>query len=174
MNFKESICNYILENYSIKDLPKIAEIAMMENLESESLFILAGMSEKDNSLEILEYFQNSLNELKICLPDKRTATIILTKYYLSTIINNPNLAFKLMEKLDNEVYKKLDFEKVDKKYVGEELKLEYLYTWYREIQDFDDNGMLLYYQDLPKQKQREKFEQNIVEEAKKTLKNNYT
>lgn len=174
MNFKESISNYILENYSIRDLPKIAEIAMMENLESESLFILAGMSEKDNSLEILEYFQNSLNELKIILPNRKSAAITLTKYYLTKIIDNPNLAFEFMKKLDREVYMKLDFERSDNKYVGEELKLEYLYTWYREIQDYNDNGMLLYYNDLSKAKQREKFEENLVEEAKETLTNNYT
>jgi hypothetical protein len=40
MNFIESISNYVLENCSIGDLPKIAETAINENLESESTFIL--------------------------------------------------------------------------------------------------------------------------------------
>lgn len=44
MNFIESISNYVLENLTAKDLPKIGEIALLENIESESILILAGMN----------------------------------------------------------------------------------------------------------------------------------
>ena len=57
MNFTESISNYILENLTTKDLPKIGIIALNENLESVSIYILAGMSKNDNSFEILQYFE---------------------------------------------------------------------------------------------------------------------
>jgi len=83
MNFKESISNYVLQNYSTKDLPNIAEKALMENIESESICILAGMSDKDNSIEILNYFQKILKELNYILPDKLQASKILIKYYLN-------------------------------------------------------------------------------------------
>lgn len=93
MNFIESVSNYILENLAVKDLPKISIIALSENIKSESIYILAGMSENDNSFEILQYFNNSLDELNIKLPSKIESAKILTKYYLTEIVTNPNEAF---------------------------------------------------------------------------------
>jgi hypothetical protein len=174
MNFIERISNYVLGNLTTKDLPKIGEIALLENLESESIFILAGMNKNDNSFQILEYFNKSLKELNINPPNKIEASKILIKYYLNQIIQNPNNAYEIMMKIDNEIYKNINFETSQKKYVGEELNLEHLYTWYREIQDWNDNGMLLYYNELNRTEQRQKFGENLVEEAKNALKNNYS
>ena len=161
MNFIETISNYVLENYSVKELPNIAMKALNENIESESIYILAGMDEKDNSFEILQYFNHSLDELQINLPSKAVAAKILTKYYLIKIV-------------ENDVYKQIDWKGHERKHIGEELNLEYLYTWYREIQDWIDNGMILYFNDLSRDEQRMKFEENLLLEAKKTLRNNYT
>ena len=174
MNFIESISNYVLENYSVKELPNIAMKALNENIESESIYILAGMDEKDNSFEILQYFNHSLDELQINLPSKAVAAKILTKYYLIKIVENPNKVFEIMQILDNDVYKQIDWKGHERKHIGEELNLEYLYTWYREIQDWIDNGMILYFNDLSRDEQRMKFDENLLLEAKKTLRNNYT
>lgn len=54
-------------------------------------------------------------------------------------------------------------------YVGEELGLEKMYTWYRELQDFD-GGLLFYYNDLPRDEQKKKLEWHLVEEANKLKK----
>lgn len=169
MDFKESISNYILQNYSTKDLPKIAEKALMENMESESICILAGMSDKDNSLEILNYFQKSLKELNYILPDKLQSSKILIKYYLNQILKNPDEAYEIMMKIDNEVYQNFQSENSKKQYVGEEFHLQNLYTWYREIQDWKDNGRLLYFNDLNRDEQLLKFKEMLVNEAQTAL-----
>ena len=174
MNFIESISNYVLENITTKDLPKVGIIALNESLESESIYILAGMNVNDNLFEIDQYFENSINELKIKLPTKIEAAKILTRYYLKQIVENPEKAFELMVKLDNDVYKQIDWNESNNKYVGEELNIEKLFTWYREIQDWNDNSMVLYYNELSREDQRKKFEEHLVEEAEITLKNNYS
>lgn len=174
MNFIESISNYVLENISTKDLPKICEIAITEKLESESIYILAGMNEKDNSFEILNYFDKALSEINIKLPNKEEAAKILTAYYLKEIIQNPYFAFDIMTKIDIYVYKNINWYTKEKKFVGEELKLEHLYTWYREIQDWEDNSTVGYYKDLSRIEQRKKYEEHLIEEAKKALKNYYS
>ena len=174
MNFIESISNFVLENITTKDLPKIGIIALNESLESESIYILAGMNVNDNLFEIDQYFENSINELKIKLPTKIEAAKILTRYYLKQIVENPEKAFELMAKLDNDVYKQIDWNESNNKYVGEELNIEKLFTWYREIQDWNDNSMVLYYNELSREDQRKKFEEHLVEEAEITLKNNYS
>lgn len=75
--------------------------------------------------------------------------------------------------LDNEVYKQINWENCYRKYIGEELKIEYLYTWYREIKDWKDNGILLYHNELNKKNQFLKLKENLVLEAEKALKNHY-
>lgn len=172
MNFNESISNYVLENYSISDLPKIARIAIDENLSSEAIHSLAKLSENDRASYILKKFKTSLNELKIKLPDKEQAAKILIKYYLNLIIEDVDNGFQIMQKLDNEVYRKV--RNKDSFFCGEDFNIESLYTWYGQISDWNDNDEDRYYMELSKDEQLTKYKDHFLEEAKETLKNNYT
>lgn len=170
MDFREKIANYTLGNYSSKDLPDIATSGINQGLESNSLYVLAGLNEQDNSFEIDQYFNRSLIELEILLPNELEAANILLSYYLRQIISSPNQAFELMSKIDNQIYNKIDWNKQEAIYpketfVGEYLGLQNMYTWYRELQDFDDNSKLFYYNELPRNQQRMKFIEHLVEEA---------
>ncbi|MBN1113272.1 MAG: hypothetical protein JXA53_10215 [Bacteroidales bacterium] len=170
MNFIEKIANYCLGNLQRNHFPEIAMTALNEGIESESLYILAGMNDMDNTFELQQYFDNCLNELGLTLPDKYTSAQLLLNYYLNKMIIEPDTAYKTMSIIDNQITKQVDWEKelelTDKKYVGEELGLEKIYTWYRELQDFEDGSMLLYFNELPRQEQKEKFEIYMIEEAK--------
>lgn len=172
MNFKESIANYFLGNVSVKQLPSIALIGLLENIESESLVILAGMNKFDDSWLIEKYFRKSIEELKYYEIKELEAAIIMLVYYLRKIISNPKEAYKLMSQIDYEIYSINDWKKItgkDVNYLGEELGLEMMYIWYREIQDWMDNGILLYYNEYSREIQRIKFEENLIEEAKNLL-----
>jgi len=76
-------------------------------------------------------------------------------------------------KIDNEVYQNFNSENSKKQFVGEEFHLQNLYTWYREIQDWKDNGMLLYFNDLSRDEQLLKFKEMLVNEAQNALKKFY-
>ena len=79
-------------------------------------------------------------------------------------------------------YTNIKFEEIlteNSKYLGSELGLERMYTWYRELQDWEDGSKLFYYNNLSRSKQRIKFVEELVNEAKKVLKklndkNHYT
>jgi len=169
MRFIEKIAGYVLGNISSTQFPEIALSALEENIESESTIILAGMTERDNTFELEQNFSKMLSELKIELPVKLLSAKILCRYYLNEIICNRSEAYKFMRKIDNNIYMKINWEselglkKMD--YVGQELGLEFMYTWYRELQDFYDGSMLLYHNDLSKAMQLEKFEQHLIDEA---------
>lgn len=169
MNFQEKLANYVLGNLTGSYFPDIALTALSQGIESESLLILAGMSDRDNTFELQKYFDGSLRELGISLPSKIEAAQSLLSYYLGEMIAHPENAFRVMNRIDNDIYQQVDWLKeleiVKKEFVGEELGLERMFTWYRELQDFDDNGMLLYYNELPKKEQKERFQQHLVEEA---------
>ncbi|PHR42493.1 MAG: hypothetical protein COA32_17435 [Fluviicola sp.] len=129
------------------------------------------MSDRDNTFELQQYFDTSINELKITLPNKYKSAQILLNYYLNEMIVKPEDAYNTMILIDNQIVKQVDWKTelglTEEMYVGGELGLEKIYTWYRELQDFEDGTMLLYYNDLPRHKQKERLKNHMIEEAKK-------
>src|SRR3989339_710385 len=95
MTFKEKIANYVLGNYSISQLPEIALTGLMEGIKSDALIILADMSGTDNSFEIEQYFNKTLRETKIHIPEKIKAAKIVLRYYLNEILLDPQKAFEI-------------------------------------------------------------------------------
>jgi hypothetical protein len=176
MNFQQKLADFVLTNRTTSQHPDIALTGMHEQLESESLVILAGMNDRDNTFELDQYFRQMLSELQIELPSKIESVDILLNYYMNLIVAEPNRAFELMRKIHNQVHHAVEWPESHssnkKKYVGEELGLEHLYTWYRELQDFEDGSALFYYNEFPRTKQKKKFEQHLVEEAQNWLKMN--
>lgn len=169
MNFNELLADYYLGNKTIGQLPEIALIGIQEGIESESLLILAGMNSNDNQHELAHYFEQAEFELNIERYPPLTYTNILLLHYLTEIISNPTKSFDLMGKIHNDIYTNIKLDKIvtnKSKYLGEELNLEKLYTWYRELQDWEDGSALLYYNNLSRPKQRLKFIEELVSEAK--------
>lgn len=130
------------------------------------------MNRNDNLHEIAQYFEHVEIELNIKRYSPLESANILLKYYLSKMINNPDEVYELMNKIHNYIYTNINFEEIeteDKNYVGSELGLERMYTWFRELQDWEDRSILLYYNNLNRSKQREKFIEELVNEAKSVL-----
>jgi hypothetical protein len=173
MNFIEMIANYKLGNFSWSHFPEIAMAALNEGFESDSLFILAGMNKNENTFELEQYFKSSLAELHISLPEFHTAAKILLKYYLNEMVIHEENAYNIVTIIDNNIYRQVNWEEElnlpKKQFIGEELGLEKIFTWYRELQDFYDGGMLLYYNDLSEKEQKKKIEEHLIKEAKVLL-----
>ncbi|PXY02563.1 hypothetical protein DF185_00270 [Marinifilum breve] len=174
MKFKEKICKYVLGEYSYSHLPQLALDALIEGYESESLYILAGMTDNNPTYERQKYFEKALTEISFSLPNRTESANILLDHYLEQMITKPSDSFHIMQLIDNELYTKVfqtekeDME--DEKYVGQEAGIEKLYTWYRELQDLDDGSPLFYYTDLTKEEQEKKFKEHLVYEAQQALK----
>lgn len=173
MNFKEKLSEFVLGNRTISQTPDMALTAINEGIESESINILAGMSNRDSPFELQQYFDHALTEIEILLPTKLEAAETLLRHYLKKLISNPRDAFSILIEIDNNVYKTTKWRDINPSlsanYVGEELGLQNLYIWYRELSDFNDGSRLSYYNHLPRNKQKEKFESHAVEEAKEWL-----
>jgi len=86
LTFDQHIANYVTGNWTTSDLPKIGLAGLQQGLDTESLTILAGMSDKDNAFELESYFTRSLDELNIRLPDIRQAALDLALYYTDEIL----------------------------------------------------------------------------------------
>ncbi len=171
MNFKQKLADFVFGNRTTSQHPDIALTAMDEELDSESLVILAGMSEKDNSFELEQYFQQMLLELEIVLPSKIDAAYELLRYYANRIVNEPSEAYQQMINVNsiNNAFPQPEPKEGEKRYVGEFFDLQYMFTWFRELQDFKDGSRLFYYNELSLSEQKKKFEEHLVEEAQNWL-----
>jgi len=85
LKFEQLIAKYVTGNLSPSQLPEIAYHGLEEGFESESLLILAAMSSNDNSFEIIQYFEKTLEELKILLPKRRKAALIYAEAIIDEI-----------------------------------------------------------------------------------------
>ena len=168
MDFNELLADYFLGNKPNGQLPDIALKGVIEGIESESLLILAGMHERDNQHEIVHYFDLAMAELKIKKFTELECANILLIYYLKKIIDCKPRAFELMQKIHNDIYTNINFAKQtskNSKYFGDALNLEKMYTWYRELQDWEDGSKLFYFNNLNRPDQRLKFIDELVKEA---------
>jgi hypothetical protein len=108
------------------------------------------------------------------LPNLDQPVLVTLELYLRAIIESRVPPMAGMAAI-NELYDDRDGTKLrhpnrasddSQAYLGEELGLEYLYTWYRELQDAEDGSTLFYYNELPREQQIAKFKEELVSEAR--------
>ena len=104
MTLKESIAKMNLGELTISQFPKIAMDRLQNGVESESLIILAGMNENDNTFEIKEYLDKTLQELKIKSYSKLDSAFILANYYINKTRNGEINAVECVSKIKNECW----------------------------------------------------------------------
>jgi hypothetical protein len=86
VNFTEYLAAYSLGMLTPSDFPDAALAAMEEGYESESLYILAGIEKNENSFVKDEYWQKTLRELNISLPEEHEAQKTVIRYYAGQIV----------------------------------------------------------------------------------------
>jgi len=105
MLFYKYICQYILEEIPINQLIDAAIECVTNGIESDSLYILAGLDEKDE-YNISLYYKLVLNELNIKEPTKYEAVKYLIKYYCNQLINR-NITHEIfLKKVPREISRK--------------------------------------------------------------------
>lgn len=119
-------------------------------------------------------FETALAEMRVAIPTLNESILVILELYLRAIVEGrlpPMVAMFAMDDLYHErgdTHLRHPNRRLDdpQKYLGEELGLEHLYTWYRELQDAEDGSTLFYYNDLPRDQQLAKFEEKLIAEAK--------
>ena len=168
MNLQVAAAKMVLGLLSSSDLVDIAVQALVDGSGSLSLGALAGENDP-NWFEASSLFERGLRESDIASPSKREATWILLMHYLSLIATGQIDCYAGMMIIDNTIYRNAPDDFKNGQFLGDGLKIEHCYTWYRELEDAEDGSMLLYYSDLPKKEAISKFREHLIEEAAKAL-----
>jgi hypothetical protein len=135
LTFKQYLADYVTGNLTTSQLPKLGLAGLEQGLDSDSLTILAGMSDKDNQFEIEDYFKKALTELEIILPDKREAALELAKYYADEIIAGKVDPVDGVNKIIRKALDSYDFFNESKEYAMDSIDFQTIYGLYWTYDD---------------------------------------
>jgi hypothetical protein len=135
LNFKQQIAKYVTGHITTSQLPELAIMGIEDGYESESLFILAGMSNGDNGFEIQEYFKKTLAELNLELPDKRNAALQYITGIVQDILNGKKDLIEGLTEIKSNALDSYDFFSETKKYVYDSIGFETIYGLYDTYDD---------------------------------------
>lgn len=119
-------------------------------------------------------FETALAEMGVDLPNRDEPVLVTLELYLHAIIDGRVPPMAGMAAIDDLYHDRRGAElrhpsrqaESPQSYLGEELGLEHLYTWYRELQDAEAGSTLFYYNELPREQQLARFEEELVAEAR--------
>ncbi|RYZ84364.1 MAG: hypothetical protein EOP04_18155 [Proteobacteria bacterium] len=105
MSFLKRINFHALGFLSDSDYPETGLCGVGEGLESESLYILAGLSNADSPFLLHDFFQRALAELRIVFPSKREALVALVREIAEQIVNESADAYIGFAQIDDYIQK---------------------------------------------------------------------
>jgi len=135
LNFKQHVAKYVTGHITTSQLPELAILGIEEGYESESLLMLAGMSQMDNGFEIQEYFKKTLAELNLELPDRRNAALEYATGIAQDILNEKRDLFEGLTEIKSGALDSYDFFSETKKYVYDSIGFEVVYGLYDTYDD---------------------------------------
>lgn len=140
MTFNQQISAFVISNVTIDQLPEIAIAGIREGLDSPSLWILAGLGEKDFSIDKERYFLAALRELNIELPGQRRAALVIANSIVEDILSEKIDVITGVRLLQQQALYKYDFHSESKEYVYDSIgfaKAYGIYDTYCELSASD-------------------------------------
>ena len=172
MNFKISISNYFIGNIPPQNLPDLAIKAIQEGYDSESLIILAGMNEKDDSGELDQYFKDALSELDI--PQKNDHSVKqLIEYSLRDILEKKIERGKGIDQIVWNILDKSEGFQKTNNMLYDEFDFNRVYALYDQIMDLSDSTHQ-WKEGKTNEELKEEMEEELTQEIKNWINKNGT
>lgn len=170
MNPDEAHARFVLGKLSSDSIVDLANVWIVGGTYSDSLGELCTISEPIMS-EVGPLFVTAMKELGRTTPGRREAADIVIESVLRRISDGCNDPLKEAEFLYWNVHHELVDDFPDKDYLGDNLGLQYVFCWLREIWDCRDGSMILHHTDLPRKQAEMKFFEHLRETASDWLRN---
>ena len=138
MNLEASIAKFNLGELVISQFPKIALEAIKTGVESESLIILGGMNDRDNSFEIKEYLDCVIKELGIVSHKSLNAAFILANAYIESFKNKELDVIECIYRIKNECWDNCRNEIKSDEYLFDGIKFQKIIGPWYEYCDIDE------------------------------------
>lgn len=166
----EAFALFKLGKLSSDDIKSLADTWLCDGVFTDGLNELSG-AQNLIMADIAPIFEKAMEELNVPSITKFDAANVIVKKKLEKIASNSLDPEEGATFLYWHVHHEITDEYPDKDYVGDNLGLESVFCWLREIWDCKDGSMILYHTDLPRDQAEIKFREHLVEEAENWLKN---
>ena len=170
MEYVEAYSLYKLGKLSSSKIVSLANLWLDNGAYSDSLNYLYTQTNPVMA-DVGPLFKKAMSELGVNEPTRVEAANNVIKVTLNRIINNEVLPEEGASFLYWDVYHEIEEEYPNKEYVGDNLGLQNVFCWLREIWDCRDGSMILYHTDLPRSEAEIKFKEHLIEEASNWLNN---
>lgn len=130
MNFKQLVGQYALNRLVTEALPDIAYEGLKEGFDSPSLVMLAGIEKNENAFIIEQYFKAALSELRIDIPDKRTAALEYATIIAEEIIEGKRGLFEGVREIVYKILVGFGFSSKDVNYDYDSIFFKNVYGWF--------------------------------------------
>ena len=171
MKPEEANARFVLGKLSSAAIVDLANAWIEEGIYSDSLGELCTMLEPIMS-DVGPLFASAMKELGRPSPSRREAAAVVIESSLKRISDGCPNPLEEAEFLYWNVHHELSDEFRDKEYLGDNLGLQHVFCWLREIWDCRDGSMIHYHSDLPREQAEVKFFEHLRESATDWLRNN--
>ena len=137
MNLEASIAKLNLGELSLSQFPEIAMKALEEGIESESLVILAGINDSENSFEIREYLDCVIKELGIISHQSLSAGFVLANAYVESFKIKEIDIIECIYRIKNECWDNCQNEIESNEYLYDGIKFDKIIGPWYEYNEID-------------------------------------
>ena len=162
----EAQARFRLGMFTSDALVALANSWLEQGVYTESLGSLFAIN-KPEMADVGPLFESALRELGIPDITRLEGASVLARITLDRIATGKVNAVEDAEFLYWQVHHAITDELPDHKYLGDNLGLEDVFCWLREIWDCRDGSMILYHTDLPRDQAEAKFVEHLIEAARK-------
>jgi len=138
MDFKQLIAKYVTGNIPSDKLSEIGIAGLNENLDSPSLYILAGLDKAENSFVAERYLNLTLEELGMQMPDKRQAALIYALAITNEIIDGTKDLISGIREIKAQAVDSYNFWSENSNYVYDSIGFEKVYGLYDDYDNLTD------------------------------------
>lgn len=146
-------------------LVALANSWLEQGVYTESLGTLFAINNAEMA-DVGPLFESALKELGEPDLTRLEAASVLARITLHRIATGEVNAVEGAEFLYWQVHHAITDELPDRKHLGDNLGLEEVFCWLREIWDCRDGSMILYHTDLPRDQAEAKFVEHLIDSAR--------
>ena len=161
----EAQARFRLGMFTSDALVALADSWLEQGMFTESLGHLFSIKNAEMA-DVGPLFESALKELGEPDFTRQEAANVLAKITLHQIATGEVNAVEGAEFLYWKVHQAITDELPVHKYLGDNLGLEEVFCWLREIWDCRDGSMILYHMDLPRDQAEAKFIEHLIEAAR--------
>lgn len=152
----EAFALYKLNLLSGEEIYSFANDKLNEGVYTDSLNDI--FAESDHSLYVLgPIFESAMEQLSVPQLSKYEASILLIRCNAEKVLKHVKSPKESAEFLYYKVHRNMVSEVPDKSYLGDNLGLDNVFAWLRELWDCMDGSMLLRFNDLPRDSAKDKI-----------------